>query len=193
MVAWSAAEAVMLEWHLGMLEDEQGAAAQLDAADALTLARAWLAPVALRAPAAPGLALAVLAAAAFSDVFDGRLARRHRPTRLGRALDPVADVSVLGALALGAHREGLLGPVATRTLLLRLGTPGALAAWRYLGRATAPPVAWATQTRFAAVPVTLGIGAALAGRTRTGSWLISAGSIAALVRVVGASQAPRRD
>jgi len=41
---WWGACAVMLDWHLGMLETPEGRTARLGAADALTLARAWLVP-----------------------------------------------------------------------------------------------------------------------------------------------------
>ena len=44
-LAWWGSSSVMLDWHLGMFETEDGRPRQLGAADALTLARAWLGPV----------------------------------------------------------------------------------------------------------------------------------------------------
>ncbi len=60
-------------------------------------------------------ALAVFAAAALTDYFDGYLARRLGSTRLGRVLDPIADkllvfTALLTMLALG-DRELLLPTV----------------------------------------------------------------------------------
>ena len=41
---------LMLDWHLGMFETADGRPCQLGAADALTLARAWLVPVVADSP-----------------------------------------------------------------------------------------------------------------------------------------------
>ena len=51
MLAWWALTCLMLDWHLGMLETEDGRPRPLGAADALTLARAGLAPAVLETPA----------------------------------------------------------------------------------------------------------------------------------------------
>ena len=44
-LGWWAAVALMLDWHLGMVETEDGRRRSLGPADALTLGRAWLVPV----------------------------------------------------------------------------------------------------------------------------------------------------
>ncbi|MBA2505519.1 MAG: hypothetical protein H0V29_06180, partial [Thermoleophilaceae bacterium] len=75
LAAW-AAVALMLDWHLGMVETEDGEPRPLGPADAATLARAWFIPFAARAPTP-----ALIAAAAATDVLDGRLARASAPTR----------------------------------------------------------------------------------------------------------------
>ncbi|MBA3420691.1 MAG: CDP-alcohol phosphatidyltransferase family protein [Thermoleophilaceae bacterium] len=96
----------MLDWHLGMVESsgsERGARA-LSAADAVTLARLWAAPLARRA-AHP----AVIALASVTDVADGVLARRAGPTRLGRDLDSAADAAFFHATVGGLVERGSLG------------------------------------------------------------------------------------
>jgi hypothetical protein len=90
-LAWWAACAAMLDWHLGMVEEEDGRPASLAAADACTLARAWLVPVA--ADAAHPAAVALAAA---TDVLDGRLARASRTTRAGRDLEGLVDLCFAG-------------------------------------------------------------------------------------------------
>lgn len=182
-VAWAMAEAAMLEWHLGMVEGCDGSAARLDGADLLTLARAWSAPICLRAPASPRFAAALLTATALSDLLDGPLARRHGATRLGASIDPVADVSVLAGLAIGARRESLLSRAAAATLVLRITVSASRSAWTYLGHGSPPPAPWRTQTRPAAIPVSLGLEAAFVGAPRVGSWLVGAGSIVATAQM----------
>src|SRR4051794_22885470 len=76
----------MVDWHLGMVETEDGSERGLTAADALTLGRLWAAPMVGR-HAQPG----VVGAGMASDLGDGLLARRTGPTRLGRDLDSTAD------------------------------------------------------------------------------------------------------
>ena len=72
-VAWWASSAVMFDWHLGMVEEEDGRPVLLGAPDACTLLRVWLVPVAADA-AHPG----AVGVAAATDVLDGRLARASR-------------------------------------------------------------------------------------------------------------------
>ena len=50
MLAWWALTCLMLDWHLGMFETDDGRHRPLGPADALTLTRAWLAPAVLEAP-----------------------------------------------------------------------------------------------------------------------------------------------
>ncbi|MBI4542979.1 MAG: CDP-alcohol phosphatidyltransferase family protein [Gemmatimonadetes bacterium] len=68
---------------------------------------------------AVGVRVAVLGAAAASDLLDGWLARRLGPSRLGAVLDPVTDkvfmLTAFGMLAL----DGALAPVEVAGVLLR--------------------------------------------------------------------------
>jgi len=66
-----------------------------------------------------GVRLAVLAAAAATDLLDGWLARRLGPSRLGAWMDPVADkIFMLTAFASLAV-SGALGPFEVAGVLLR--------------------------------------------------------------------------
>ena len=58
--------AVMVDWHLGMLETPDGRAVGLGPPDALTLLRAWLIPAVAQRPAP-----ALLAVCAATDLADG--------------------------------------------------------------------------------------------------------------------------
>jgi len=123
----------MLDWHIGMLESEDGEPRNLSAADACTLARVWLAPAAADTPRPWMCALAFA-----SDGLDGRLARAAVPTRLGRDLEGLADAAFAAAALRGARRRGWLGGGAAGAELARiaLGVGYALIVW--LGAAQAP-------------------------------------------------------
>jgi len=78
-------------------------------------------PLAVAFAANPGVAvrLAVLAAAAATDLLDGWLARRLGPSRLGALLDPVSDkIFMLTAFAM-LLLSGALGPFEVAGVLLR--------------------------------------------------------------------------
>ena len=180
LVAWSLAEAAMLEWHLGMVERPDGAHRPLDSADALRLARAWLAPVALTAPQRPAYALWLLGAASASDVADGRLARRRGPTRLGGSLDSAADISFLAASVAGARHAGLLSMGAARVVAVRYLATVALSAGHYFVLAAPPPKETVAASRVVAPSMWAGLALALAGRRRAGSALLTASSLTAL-------------
>jgi phosphatidylglycerophosphate synthase len=103
----------IVDWHLGMVEAADGdqrhrweidAADRdqrlLSAADALTLARLWAAPLVRRHPRTW-----LVAAGMATDVVDGALARRCGPTRLGRDLDSTADTLFLDAALRGAVEQ----------------------------------------------------------------------------------------
>ena len=92
----------MLDWHIGMLESEDGRPRNLGAADACTLVRVWLVPAAADTPQPWMCALAFA-----SDGLDGRLARASVPTRLGRDLEGLADAAFAVAALRGARRPGL--------------------------------------------------------------------------------------
>ena len=70
-VCWWTACGAMVYWHLGMFETLDGRPRRLGGADALTLARAWLVPIAWDRPTP-----AVCALAGVTDALDGVLARR---------------------------------------------------------------------------------------------------------------------
>ncbi len=112
---WWALTWLMLDWHIGMIETEDGAPRNLGAADACTLLRVWLVPPAAAAPR-PWICALALA----SDGLDGALARRTGPTRLGRDLEGLADVAFAIAALRGAVRQGWLGRGAARAELARI-------------------------------------------------------------------------
>ena len=102
--AWWGLTWLMLDWHIGMLETEDGAPCNLSAADACTLVRVWLVPAAADSPQPWMCALALA-----TDGLDGRLARRYAtPTRLGRDLEGLADAAFAIAALRGARRRGWL-------------------------------------------------------------------------------------
>ncbi len=113
--AWWALTWLMLDWHIGMLETEDGDRRNLGPADACTLARVWLVPAAADGPRAWMTALAFA-----SDGLDGRLARATAPTRLGRDLEGLADAAFAIAALRGARRRNWIGPGATRAELARI-------------------------------------------------------------------------
>jgi cardiolipin synthase len=86
--------------------------------DALTLARIPLA-VAFIAVGDTWLRPAVLAVAVLTDLLDGFLARRVGPSRLGVALDPVADKLFMAAAFWVVLRSGMLHPLEVVGVLLR--------------------------------------------------------------------------
>ncbi|MEA2422389.1 MAG: hypothetical protein QOF55_1488 [Thermoleophilaceae bacterium] len=93
----------LVDWHLGMVETAGGRERPLAAADALTLARLWAAPVVRRRPEPWLVALGMA-----TDLVDGALARRAGPTRLGRDFDSTADTVFIDAALRGAaERHGL--------------------------------------------------------------------------------------
>jgi cardiolipin synthase len=106
--AWLVLLLLLVDWHLGMLEDETGRRlAGLGIPNLLGIGRGALVPALLATPAP--LVLTLLLAAGASDVLDGPLARaRGQESRLGRFLDGGVDACVLGAVAVAAARLGLL-------------------------------------------------------------------------------------
>lgn len=132
-LAWWAATAVMLDWHLGMVETVDGRPRALGAADAVTLVRAWLVPVALEDPT-----LMVCALAAATDVLDGRLARRSQPTRIGRDLEGLVDACFAAAALRGALRCELVAPAVVAAELARLAAGFGYALYVYFGQVSAP-------------------------------------------------------
>jgi phosphatidylglycerophosphate synthase len=177
---WWAACAVMLDWHLGMLETPDGRPVALGAADALTLARAWLVP-AVAERADPALVLL----GGLSDVADGRVARATRCTRLGRDLEGLVDACFTGAALRGAARAGGVSrlPIASEGARLTAGTLYAATAYLVAGRAPAPAVR--TSGRVAAPLRLAGLIAAGAGRRRVADRLIATATLIAAAELLG--------
>jgi len=112
----------------------------------------WLGPAdvltALRLPLAAvfpllehaGWRLAVVGAAAVTDVVDGAIARRTGGSRVGAVLDPVADKLFMLVAFLTVAREGALSPVEVVAVLLRdLVAAAAFLGTVVLGRPIALP------------------------------------------------------
>jgi cardiolipin synthase len=79
----------------------------------------------------PAWQLAIVAAAAVSDVADGILARRYGSSRAGAVLDPVADKLFMAVAFLTVGRRGVLDWYELLGVLLRdiLAVLGFLATW----------------------------------------------------------------
>jgi hypothetical protein len=184
-LAWWAATALMLDWHLGMLESDDGQPRNLAAADALTLARAWLVPVALDSPTP-----LVCGAAAATDVLDGVLARRAGPTRAGRDLEGLVDACFGASALVGARRRGWIGRPSVAAELARLGAGFGYALYVYFGRATAPDPAVTRAARITTPVRAAGLIAAGAGRRRLADALVGGGSLGSVAAIAGALRAP---
>lgn len=180
---WWLLLAVMLDWHLGMLERPGGGRVDgVGAANLLTLARGGLAPALLAlAGSAAGLTLLLLAGSV--DVADGRVARRRgEVTILGTWLDGAVDTLVVGAAALGAALHGLLPAWAASLVLARFALPWGLAAGLYFGRAERPSLDGITAAR----PASLVAGAAVyAGLVLAFLHLGGAGPVTAIGAAAG--------
>ncbi|HEU0318828.1 MAG TPA: CDP-alcohol phosphatidyltransferase family protein, partial [Solirubrobacteraceae bacterium] len=174
-IAWWPATALMLDWHLGMLETEDGRPRPLGAADALTLARAWLVPVVL---SAPGPAVCALGAA--TDVLDGLAARRAEPTRAGRDLEGLVDACFAVAAIVGLRRAGRIGRLPARAELLRLGAGAGYAWFGYLARGEAPDPELIRAARASTAMRAGGLVVAATGRRRLGDALVGAGCLVSL-------------
>lgn len=156
-------------------------------ANLLTVARLLLAPVAAYATYR-GSAMAVLfllAAAALTDMADGRLARRLGiVTRLGVMLDPLADKAFVGSTLAGGLLSGRLPALPPWLVWSYLGKEllqivGALFFFRRL----AEPIKSNFWGKSATV-VTFGGLAALWGGHSFGRWLVLAGLLTGLAAVL---------
>ncbi|MGH2946254.1 MAG: hypothetical protein ACRDPC_08355, partial [Solirubrobacteraceae bacterium] len=177
-LSWWAATALMLDWHLGMIETADGRPRNLGAADALTLTRAWLVPVALDSPTP-----FVCALAAATDALDGPLARRAGPTRAGRDLEGLVDACFSAAALRGGLRRGWLPPIVAGAELMRLGTGLVYAVAVYFGRARPPRVDVLRAARAATAVRTAGLALAGTSRRRTGVALLVVGWTASVALV----------
>ena len=174
---------LMLGWHIGMLESEDGEPRNLAAADACTLVRVWLAPAAADTPQPWMCALAFA-----SDALDGRLARASVPTRLGRDLEGLADAVFALAALRGARRRRWLGAGAARAEVARIATGAAYTVFVWFGSARAPDPRVLHAARVTTPLRAGGIVAAGLGHRRLAGALVvagaawSAGATAAAVR-----------
>jgi len=189
-LAWWAACCAMLESHLGMVEGPSGEPrARLSGADALTLLRLGLVPLAA-APADRTRWAATIIAAAASDVADGRLARRAGPTRLGRDLDSYSDAAFLAAAVSGAARAGWLPRSAAIATLARQGAGFAFTSAHWFARGAPPPLS--ADTRWAAGPTTAGLLLAAGGARRAAAGVLGLTTAAALIAHATALARDRR-
>ncbi len=177
-IAWWAGVALMLEWHLGMFETEDGRPRNLGPADALTLSRAWLVPV-----MADGLSPIIIAVSAGTDLLDGPIARATSPTRAGRDLESLVDAAALGAALLGARRRDEISRTATNLELSRLTAGVAYGVVAYFGRSDAPDPLVTRAARATTTARVAGLLVAARGRRRAGSTLLAAGSLVSLASV----------
>jgi len=185
-VAWWGLTWLMLDWHIGMLETEDGTPRNLGRADACTLVRVWLVPAAAGAPR-PWICALALA----SDWLDGVLARRDGPTRIGRDLEGLADAAFATAALRGAVRQGWLGRPAAAAELARVGLGIAYSAAVWFRRAQAPPPRVLHAAR-ATTPVrAAGLIAAGLGRRRLAGRLVAGGALGSALATAAAAR-PRR-
>ncbi len=184
-LAWWAATAVMLDWHLGMVETPEGRPCGLGPADAVTLLRAWLVPVAFDDPTPT-----VCAVAAVSDVLDGRLARRSRSTRIGRDLEGLVDACFAAAALHAAMRRKLIARAVVAAELGRLAAGAGYALYVYFGRIRAPDPRVTRAGRVTTPVRAAGLVAAGLGCRRVADLLLGAGagwSVLAVGRALGGS------
>jgi len=185
-LGWWAATTAMLDWHLGMVETEDGRPRQLGPADAMTLLRVWLVPVAADRPTPLVCALALA-----TDGLDGVLARGAEPTRIGRDLEGLADTCFAVAALRGATRRRWLHRWVAAAELGRLGIGFGYTVWIYFGRAGAPDPRVLRAAR-ATTPVrAAGLMAAGLGHRRWADALVSAGAIWSVLAIVRAGDRHR--
>jgi phosphatidylglycerophosphate synthase len=169
-LAWWSMVAVMLDWHLGMVETEDGEPRMLGAADACTLLRAWLVPVVAADPAPLTCVVGGL-----SDVLDGRLARAGEPTRAGRDLEGLVDAAFAVAALRGLDRAGRLPTTATAAEAARVTAGFGYGLAAYFARAERPDDGVIHAARATTVLRAAGVAAAAAGHRRAGTALVLAG------------------
>jgi phosphatidylglycerophosphate synthase len=180
-LAWWASCGAMLDWHLGMVETADGVPRPLGPADALTLFRAWLVPLAWQKPTPVVCGLAFL-----SDAADGPLARSGAPTRAGHDFDWILDACFATAALRGSKRENLLATWAVGAEAAWLTTGLVRATLSYFARSEPPDRTLTRRARpFAAIRAA-GVVCAAAGHRTTGSLLLGAGAVASI-----ATSAPR--
>jgi hypothetical protein len=169
--AWWSLTWLMLDWHIGMVETDDGRPRNLGPADACTLVRVWLVPAAADEPAPWMCVLAFV-----SDGLDGRLARMSEPTRIGRDLEGLADAVFAAAALRGAVRRGWLGRRAGHAELVRLAAGFGYAWVVWLGSASAPDPRVVHAARVTTPMRAAGLVAAGLGRRRLADALMLGGA-----------------
>lgn len=187
-LAWWGLVAAMLEWHLGMIESEDGEPRNLGPADALTLARAFLVPV-----IADDLGTAAPTAAAVSDVLDGIAARATVPTRAGRDLEGLVDAAVLAAALRCAHRTGRLSPAVIALELGRITAGFGYTVGVYFTLTQAPSETVLRAGRLTTPLRLAGLIAAGRGWRRLADTLLAAGSLISILLLAYALRASHQD
>jgi phosphatidylglycerophosphate synthase len=179
-LAWWAGCAVMLDWHLGMLETPAGRPVSLGAADALTLIRAWLVPAVAEA-GEPRLLLI----GALTDLGDGHVARATRCTRFGRDLEGFVDACFFIAALRGAVAAGHLSPRAATLEAARLAAGSAYGAGAYFVTGRAPDRTVTRSGRSAAPVRSAALVAAGLGHRRLADRLLLTGTSVAIASLIG--------
>lgn len=182
-LGWWALTVLMLRWHLGMFETEAGEPRPLGPADACTLTRAWLVPLAAHRPGP-----FVCAIGFASDGLDGALARATAPTRAGRDLEGLVDSAFTLAALRGAVRCGWLGRVPATAEAARLLAGAGVISAAYFGSGSRPDPQLARSGRMTAPLRAVGLFAAACGRRRTADACVVLGAVTAIV--TGGRRAP---
>lgn len=181
-LAWWLACGLMLDWHLGMFETVDGRPRRLGAADALTLTRAWLVPLAGSRPSVAACAIAGL-----TDALDGPLARHGEPTRAGRDLEGLADACFAAAALHSARRRDLIARWAVAAETTRLALGALYAARAYFLDIEAPAAAVTRAARPLSALRAGGLLLAAGGRRRAGSAVLGAVTAISAARQLGAA------
>jgi phosphatidylglycerophosphate synthase len=176
---WWGGCALMLDWHLGMLETPDGREVALGVADALTLIRAWLVPGVADCPRTT-----LLLIGAATDFADGAVARRTRCTRLGRDLEGLVDACFAVAALRGAVRAGGLSPLPAALEQVRLAAGVIYATTVYFAAGHAPDDAVRHGGRLAAPVRMAGAIAARSGHRRLADRLVICGAVVSVLAVL---------
>ncbi|MDQ2894274.1 MAG: CDP-alcohol phosphatidyltransferase family protein [Actinomycetota bacterium] len=176
---WWGGCALMVDWHLGMLETPDGRPVGLGVPDALTLTRAWLVPAVARCPR-PSLLLI----GAATDFADGAMARRTRTTRFGRDLEGLVDACFAAAALRAAARTGALSPAPVVLEQTRLLAGVAYSTWVYFASGHAPEPTVHSRGRASAPVRMASLVAAGLGHRQLGDRLLVTGSALAMTALL---------
>lgn len=186
LLGWLVALALMLDWHLGMVEGIDGSTRErLSPADALTLSRATAAPFLAAAPPDRSWFVLLLGCAGTTDLLDGCLARRgNGPTRLGRDFDSLADAAFRIAASRGARRAGWIDAGAERALVARQMVFLAVALWHWFGRSERPPKYHRMAMRLHVPLLLAGLASGASGQPRVAGRLLRGAAVVGGIALV---------